>query len=403
MKFNLTIFTFICIVFFSCKKKNTEGESEYFMKMYGSFKTDFAKEVFQTTDEGYILVGTVGTTSQGYDASVIKTDKFGNEEWSYTYGDSLDNYANSIKIVSGGYVILGTTHYADETSDMYLFKINESGTREWQRKIGTTSNEVGEYLETTTDGGFILVGSTTKQDLQIGNAEGTRDIYVVKTNSVGIIEWSKNYGSSGNDYATHVIQKQSGGYLILGNTTSFQSEPGMGMTDIMLIDISENGGLSGGFTQFGGSANDFAKKILPIDGGYLILGSTFSKGEGGSDVYVVKIGNSIYDFQWDFTYGYSGNETANDFILDETGNLVIVGATDSEGNGGKDHFILQLNNTMEEEWFKTIGGSGDEEAFSLKQTSDGGYAFFGTTEFEKNQMMNLVKINNLGEFKSIQP
>ncbi len=130
----------------------------------------------------------------------------------------------------------------------------------------------------------------------------------------------------------------------------------------------------------GGSYNDDAYSgCLTSDGGYAILGATFSYGAGGYDVYLLKL-DSLGDTLWSKTFG--GSEADYGYDIQETvdGGLILVGATQSQGAGGKDVYLAKTDSVGTMLWTRTFGGASDDDGRSVRQTDDGGYVVAGTTQ-----------------------
>ena len=127
--------------FFTFCKKNTisDIQADYFIKFFGNSGTNRGSDLCQTSDGGYVVLGTKIVSGKGTEIMLIKTDKFGNEEWIKTFGDSLDDYAKSIRITAdGGFVILGTTTsniISKIQTDMYLIKTDNLGNLQWDHKF----------------------------------------------------------------------------------------------------------------------------------------------------------------------------------------------------------------------------------------------------------------------------
>jgi hypothetical protein len=397
----------LLVTVFSCKQDigPTDLQADSFIKLFGNYGEDFAAEVHQTEDDGYILVGTVATHTYGKDIAVIKTDKFGNEEWSKVYGDTLDDFGNSIKLVGNEFIVAGTITDSSLTTNIYLIKLDANGNLLWEKTIGSNANEEANEVIVTSDNGFAIIGSTTAEELIIGpggndstkNALGIKDFYLVKTDQNGDTEWVQNYGANKDEYGTKVIQKKDGGYVLLGSSASFE-EAQYKKTSILTIAVNQNGDISGGFNSFGGSENDFGKDIEEVSDGFLILGTSSSFSSSGTDIYLAKSNSTLTSIIWETNLGSTGNEAGNSLYLSDNDSIIIAGYTDDPdvAVGNRDHYLIRAssNGVWDEPWSKTFGGSGEEIINSIEPTSDGGFILLGTTDFEGVQMINLTKLNS---------
>jgi predicted secreted protein len=189
----------------------------------------------------------------------------------------------------------------------------------------------------------------------------------LKLSSNGEIEWQKTYGGSWDDVRSFQ-QTIDGGYIVAGWTGSF----GAGGDDIWILKLSSTGDIEWQKT-YGGSEYDRALSVQQTsDGGYIIAGKTDSFGAEGGDTWVLKL-SSAGEIEWQKTFGGSSDDYASSIQETSDGGYIIAGKTDSFGAGGDDTWVLKLSSAGEIEWQKTYGGSSDDYASSIQETSDGGY------------------------------
>ena len=105
-------------------------------------------------------------------------------------------------------------------ADAWIVKLNSAGLIEWQRCIGGTGSDFGWYIQQTTDGGYVFAGSTDSNDGDVSGNHGSNDVWVVKLNAIGIIQWQKCLGGTGSEGAEGIEQTSDGGYIVIGNTTA---------------------------------------------------------------------------------------------------------------------------------------------------------------------------------------
>jgi hypothetical protein len=199
-------------------------------------------------------------------------------------------------------------------------------------------------------------------------------MYVVKLDSGGNVQWTKTIGGSSDDEAYSIIQSSDGGYVVAGWTWSF----GAGNYDIYVVKLDSSGNVQWTKT-IGGSSDDRAYSIIQSsDGGYVVAGWTLSFGAGNYDMYVVKL-DSGGNVQWTKTIGGSSDDRAYSIIQSSDGGYVVAGWTLSFGAGNYDIYVVKLDSGGNVQWTKTIGGSSDDRAYSIIQSSDGGYVVAGRT------------------------
>jgi hypothetical protein len=341
----------------------------YFAKTYGGTDLDRAYSVQQTSDGGYIVAGrTSSFGAGGSDIFLIKTDANGNVQWAKTYGGTSSEGASSVQQTSdGGYIVAGGTGSFGAGGDIFLIKTDANGNIIWAKTYGGTGYEEASSVQQTSDSGYIVAGRTSSF------GAGLRDIFLIKTYANGNIIWAKTYGGTYWDEAYSVQQTSDGGYIVAGYTTSF----GAGYEDIFLIKTDANGNVQWAKT-YGGTSGDLAYSVQQTsDGGYIVAGFTYSFGADG-DIFLIKTdanGNII----WAKTYGGTSDDLAYSVQQTSDGGYIVAGETWSFGAGWYDIFLIKTDANGNVQWAKTYGGTSGDLAYSVQQTSDGGYILAGET------------------------
>jgi len=320
--------------------------------------TGYAHSIIQTTDSGYAVAG-----YENLGMYIVKLDGNGTFQWSRTVGGTGDDYALSIiRTTDGGYAMAGFTNsFGAGNGDMYIVKLDASGTLQWSRTVGGNNPDYAYSIIQTTDGGYAVAGRT--QSFGAGN----QDMYIVKLDGSGTLQWSRTVGGTGEDGASSIIQTTDGGYAVAGYTFSF----GAGLNDVYIVKLDGSGTLQWSRTV-GGTGYDYASSIIQTtDGGYVMAGYA-----GSGDFYIVKLDGSG-TLQWSRTVGGTGNDFANSFIRTTDGGYAVAGVTNSFGAGGDDMYIVKLDSSGTLQWSRTVGGANYDRASSIIQTTDGGYAVAG--------------------------
>jgi hypothetical protein len=215
----------------------------------------------------------------------------------------------------------------------------------------------------------------------------------VGASSSSPVTWVELYGGALDDKAAAIVQTGDGGYAIAGTTYSF----GVGSADFWLIKLDASGNVEWNQT-YGGLKSDVAVAMVQTsDGGYALAGETYSSGAGESDFWLVKV-DSSGKLQWNKTYGEQTTDKATSVIQTSDGGYALVGYSIENGTS-KDALFVKTDSSGNMQWNRTYGGPGGDRAYSVVQTSDGGYALTGSTSsFSDDRQFDfwLVKTNSNG-------
>ena len=240
---------------------------------------------------------------------------FAQIEFQRTYGGIGDDEGRCVKqTIDGGYIIAGSTSsFGAGATDLYLLKVDSLGNPQWQKTFGGPNIDRGYSLDITSDSGFAICGYTNSF------GSGGYDIYLVRTDSLGNLLWSKTFGGTDWEFGYSIRQTSDAGFIIAGGTYSY----GNGNEDAFIVKTDMNGAFAWSKT-FGGANDDEAKSIKQTsDGGYILCGYTKSFGDSAGDVYVVKM-NATGDTTWTREYGDSGLDEASDIIEVANGDFVLI-------------------------------------------------------------------------------
>jgi uncharacterized delta-60 repeat protein len=269
-------------------KTDNDGDTLW-TRTFGGSGADYARSVQQTDDGGYIMAGYSESFGEGErDFYLVKTNNDGDTLWTRTYGGDYDDWANSVQQANdGGYIVAGLSRsFGAGFSDIYLVKTNSQGDTVWTRTFGSTGDEDAQFVQQTTDGGYIVAGAS--DSLGTDNP----DFYLVKTDSQGVTLWTRTYGGIYGDYAHSVQQTADGGYIVAGSTEPFGACLG---TDFYLVKTDSQGDTLWTRT-YGGNNEDVAYSgQQTTDGSYILAGYTESFGAGNLDFYLVKTGPESQD------------------------------------------------------------------------------------------------------------
>ncbi|WP_197464055.1 T9SS type A sorting domain-containing protein [Rufibacter sp. DG15C] len=339
------------------------------------------------------------------------------KEWDKTYGGTEDDQLEIVRHTSDGGYILGGSSFSgisgDKTKpsrgslDFWVVKVDASGAVEWNRVFGGDGYDQLSALEQTSDGGYILGGTSDsgKNGNKSDPVMGSSDYWVVKINANGKVQWDQTVGGDAGENLRDVIQTSDGGYLLGGSSSSMKSgdksQDSRGMSDFWIVKLSSKGKQKWDRT-YGGNSYDGLNSLLQTnDGGYLLGGSSVSIVSGDktdpqkryceeeceNDFWLVKVDAEGMK-EWDRTIGGVGGESGEgilDMVPTQDGGFLLGGSSDSGAGAdktepnksfysdGRDLWVVKINALGVIQWDRTIGADGDERFGGLLATSDGGF------------------------------
>jgi hypothetical protein len=335
-----------------------------FQKSYGGYSQDFGSCIAITRDSGYIICGessSYPTAGVGGGTYVIKLDAFGTIQWTRALNNGIGYYVYPTS--DQGYIVSGGVEVPQfGADDIHLFKLDSSGNIVWERAYGGSGAEWPFSACPTSDGGYIVIGVT----YTFGPGPG--DIYIVKTDSIGNLMWSKNYGGAGQDQGSSILQNPDGSYMFSANSSALTK-----------IDSLGNPLWSKHYTSPDGGFLNISRRTS--DNGYILLGFISANYSIDSiDVYLVKtdsLGNPI----WGKSYGGNKYDRASDVIETSDGGYIIGGKTKNTTND-YDLFAIKTNSLGDTLWTMIYGDSDNDQmngSGTIVQTADNGYAITGYT------------------------
>lgn len=359
------------LIVISISVARAQAPDTLWTRTFGGLFNDFGHSVDLANDDGYVVAGETYSLDDGsYDIFLLKLNSSGDTLWSRFFGGIQSEYGNYVISTSdSGYAIIGETRsYGAGSYDIYIIKTDENGDTLWTRSFGGNDYEKGKSIFQTYDGGYIFTGSTRSSGL------GEEDIFLIKTDSVGIGDWLRVFGGADHDCGNSVVQTPDGGYIIAGETESF----GIGSLDgyVVRTDMYADTLWTG---TFGGSGDDALTCIQTAsDGAYILAGYTSSFGAGMADGWLIKLDVSG-DTLWTRTFGGAGNDYIYSVWQTSDGGYILGGSTESFGAINGNVYVIKTDSTGDMLWYWNYGGPGEDGAASIRQTPDSGYIIAGST------------------------
>ena len=350
-------------------------------------------------------------------------DFLGEIDFVTTFGGSQNETIVSVVQTSdGGYVLMGTTDSTDgditgkqgNDDDFWLLKTNATAEVIFNKVYGGSSADTATSLINTADGGFIVCGYSSSSDGDVSNNEGFQDYWITKLDAQGNIAWEKTHGFSGSDQALKIIQTASGNFFITGffdvsasgnqgNDDGKMVTPSKanlhGVGEFWGILMDQNGDTIWR-RYFGGSNNDRSYDVVETyDGGFIMIGSSESTdfditdNKGSYDFWMVRLASNG-DKLWTKSLGGSEIDQGYGITKTEDGNYIVVGNTRStDGDvsaltGNADAWVVKFSPSGDIIWEKTYGGTAFDSAKSIIGLQNGNFAIVGNTRSSMEGFIN---------------
>ena len=362
-KYNIyLLFTYLLLVFFCTNSFGYE-----WIKTYGGIGLLSGS---RTNDGGYVIMGRTIAVPPSFDTDLVlvKTDGNGNEQWRKTYG--IGHYDNGKAIQQtndGGYIITGYTIEPEGLSGTFLMKTEANGDKQWSKIF---SYGFGNSVQQTDDGGYIIAGDAANPT----TGEGLQQwVYLMKTDGNGNKQWSKTFAEYAFNEGYSVQQTTDGGFIIAGTTSS-----DVLTTYFYLVKTDGNGNKQWSKTFAGEYGYDWGYSVQQTtDGGFIIAGDTMSLSVDNGFGYLIKTdGNG--NKQWSRTFGRDNNYTHFVSVQQTNdGGYISVGRTAPKPDPYTDIYLLKTDGNGNKQWSRTFGGNSGDYGSLVQQTDDGGYIIFG--------------------------
>lgn len=263
---------------------------------------------------------------------------------------------------------------------------------EWSENYGGFQHDGANSIIQTQDKGYVAVGYSRSSNMMLTENKGKSDYWIVKVDSLGVLQWQASFGGNENDIASDVVETSDGSIYVVGGAVSFDADVtgSHGAEDVWVLKLSSDGNLIWS-KAFGGSQNERAESIIASsDGNFVIAGYSEStdgdveSNRGDFDYWVFKM-NANGDLLWENNYGGSLSDWGFDVKEALDGGYYIGGSTISvngqvtENNGFYDYWLIKTDVNGDMEWQNSYGGTLEERAYELALTSDGGVLLTGTS------------------------
>lgn len=327
-----------------------------------------------------------------------KVDKNGSPLWSFVSDASPQpsiGAFNSVIVQRNGNIV--AAGYGDDyisAPKVLISKFSSNGTQLWYKTFGgSTGVTKGFSIQETSDNGYIVAGMTTANDGDVsGNHNpGTSDVWLLKLDNNGNLQWKKCYGGSGNDSAYAVIQTPDNDFLVAGSSASADGDltANSGMSDGWIFKVDNTGNLLWQKSIGGADLDQFKAIVYNSDTSFTLTGfsrsstSTVNGNNGNKDLWLIKIKDNTGDILW--SKGFGGSNDEQGFSIQRTiGNgYLVTGYTKSNdgdvvgNNGSSDAWMLKLTSDADIIWQKCIGTNKDDFGTAGTYLSESDFAITG--------------------------
>ncbi len=323
-------------------------------RVMGGANYDGASRAIATADGGFAIAAYTDNAIGYGDWWIIKLKSNGDTAWTKSIGSTYDDYAEDIVATAdGGFVVVGGYSTSVHNEDVMVVKFNNNGDIAWQKTYGGSSYDRADAVTVYPDGSMMIAASTSSNNSgDVGATHGYMDYWILKLNANGDKVWAKAYGGSQYDTPFELANTADGGAIITGSSSSSQSGDvtgaNHGKADLWVVKVNANGDMEWNTLLGGtGTEEDCVVKATP-DGGYLIACDTDSKDgdvgatQGSNDLWVLKL-NTSGKILWSKTFGGTRYEEATSLLLNTDGSFYVTGYNESVGGVDTgDGWLLKL-------------------------------------------------------------
>lgn len=316
-----------------------------------------------------IVAANAGGRSNGQDIT-FKTDAV----WAKTYGSTdLDSaWATTIQPTrDNGYIaVTSTKSFGAGDYDIWVLKLDASGNVNWEKTFGGPGPDLAAWVVQTAAGGYVVAGLTSSF------GAGDSDLWVLYLEPDGSTVWSRTYGGAGFEKACSLDHTSDGGFIMAAATQSF----GAGDADVWILKLNPAGFIAWQKT-YGGAKREYAPSIRQtLDGGYIVGARTDSFDLTSTAMWIFKL-NADGTIAWQNSYGGSRDDVFHSVFQTPDGGYLVAGYTGSFGAGpSADIWIMKLDANGTVQWQSTYGGQDGDLVTSIGMTMDGGYIIAGNTQ-----------------------
>ncbi|MDO5510882.1 MAG: T9SS type A sorting domain-containing protein [Weeksellaceae bacterium] len=389
----------------------------------GGAHSEYISDLLATPDFGFLIAGSTfsgktgskETHSQGdLDFLLLKLDDNGKTQWQKSWGGTGTDQIATIQLTQDGGILLAGTSNSGKSGDkldggygkedFWLIQLDPQGEQLWQMTIGGEGSDIMVVAKQTKDGGIILMGNSDSEKhpmsndipwLKAHNSYGGMDIWVVKLDSNGEIQWQRTLGGNYNDIAVDIIENQNKDFIILATSNSTESgnktSKNYGSGDYWVIKLDREGNEIWQKT-FGGDKEDQAVALLLLENDDILMGGFSSStasgnkttnNEQGTDYWLLRItDNAEVIWQKNYNTGYA--DVLKNMHKTYEGNILLSGTDFHTIEEDQNYVVTKIDDQGNELWSRTLGGNGRDVLTRSIMTREGAYILAGTSTSTKS-------------------
>lgn len=351
----------------------------------GGPRNDQAYSLIQTSDGGYVMAGQVdsGGVAATRDGIITKISSAGVPQWTRIVGGSAEDYLRSVvQTFDGGFIAAGFTNSFGNAGDVYVVKLDSLGVVDWTRAVGTTVIDRGEQIIQTSDSGYAIAGTT--------GSGGSGDMYILKLRIDGSVDWDRKVGQVSNisDIGASITEAHGGGYVICGNTFFNTGTLSTSSTDFYAVKVSAIGAFVWGSVirdPFQGIYGyDYGKHIIKTrDGGYVMTGELAMRNTSGGFNWkygLVKL-NGNGGIVWTRAFGSPTNDNnARRVIQTIDDGFAVIGGMSHPSLGLREQYLAKFDSNGDYEGNRTFGTTLYGDWLATPRTYPDGNEGFGIVQ-----------------------
>ncbi len=348
------------------------GKPILFDATYGDKGTDFPA-VGPLANGNYVIAGDTNVqTAGGWDLQVQGLNPGGDPLWTTTLGGAQDDAAHALAPVgtyaTQGWIVAGETRSKGAGgADAWLLAIDPKGKLLWDSTFGGAGDDFA-YSVVQNGDGWAAAGWTAS------NSAGANDFWLLRTDAAGVLQWQKSFGGANDERARAVVSVADGGLALAGSTLA--ADP-TATADAWLVRTDAQGSLLWSQT-YGGAGDERANGLVALADGFALFGSQIAAGSTNADYWLVRtdLGGNVL---WTKTFGGAGQDVGLGLVAMPYPGFALVGTTTSKGAGGSDGWLVRTDGDGELLWDYAYGGAKDDHLTGIGLVDGGPLAMVGDT------------------------